>query len=365
MIVALIAWSLAANAFPQWYQDLSRSAYWAMGVAGAIGLFACVLLHELGHALVARRYDVPMRGITLFIFGGVAEMGGEPKHARAEGFVAVGGPAVTAGLIGVFYGIRFAPLPTAVMGVVEYLLLLNVVLLAFNAIPAFPLDGGRVLRAILWHFKGSLRKATQICSQIGLGFGAALIILGVLMLLVGNVLGAIWWVLIGMFLRYAAGMSYQQVLVRQVLRGETVGQLMTQQPITVSPQTTVQQFVHDYLYQHHHKLYPVTENGRLVGAITPEQIKPVPRDQWSDTTVEKVAEPYDSFMTVEPGMDAIDALSKINRSGRSRALVLEDGKLAGVISLKDLLGFLAMKLELESDAPESTIQSVRPMPEHA
>ncbi|NBC11352.1 MAG: site-2 protease family protein, partial [Planctomycetes bacterium] len=258
IIVVLIAWSLAMSVFPELYGELAPTTYWLMGVVGAVGLFACVLLHELGHALVARRFDVPMSGITLFIFGGVAEMRSEPPHARAEILVALGGPAVTAALAGMFGLAGLLPMPTAVGGVIAYLLLLNVVLFVFNAIPAFPLDGGRVLRGILWHMTGSLRRATATSSRIGSGFGALLIVLAVLQLLTGNFVGAIWWFVLGMFLRNAAQMGHQQVLVRDVLKGEPVRRFMTADPITVSPDTTIDELVDRYIYEHHFKLFPVT-----------------------------------------------------------------------------------------------------------
>lgn len=348
VIVALIAWSLAAGAFPQFYPDLSTQAYWWMGVAGAIGLFVCVLLHELGHAVVARRFNVEMRGITLFIFGGVAEMGGEPPHAKAEFFTAIGGPVVTLVLAAIFYAFTFVPLPAPVAGVNNYLLLINVVLLAFNAVPAFPLDGGRVLRAAMWHVKGSLRWATRWSSQIGSGFGAALIVLAVFMLFIGNFIGAMWWFLIGMFLRNAAAMSYRQVLIRQMLGGEPVRRFMTDDPVTVGPETTIDQFVEDYVYQHHFKMFPVVRDGHLAGCITTRQVKQIPRDQWSQRTVADVAEACSTDNIVHPDDDAMEAMNTLSRAGRSRAMVVDNSRLVGVLSLKDLMNFLALKLELET-----------------
>jgi len=365
VIVALIAWSLAASAFPQYYPELSTATYWWMGFAGAIGLFACVLLHELGHALVARRFDLEMKGITLFIFGGVAEMQAEPPNAKAEFFVAIGGPIVTAVLAGLFYLASFVPMADPFAGVLGYLILINVVLLAFNAIPAFPLDGGRVLRSALWHFKGSLRWATNLSSQIGSGFGAALMLLAVLQLFIGNFVGAIWWFLIGMFLRNAAQMSFQQVLVRQALQGESVRRFMTDQPISVPPGITIDQLVRDYVYQHHYKSFPVTEDGDLVGCVSTRQIKQVPRDQWQQTTVDQIGKPCGPDNTLSPDDDAMDALQMMSRNGTSRAMVIEDGRLVGVLTLKDLLEFLSLKLELESDASRPGVAKLHPVREAA
>lgn len=347
--MALITWSLATGLFPTLHGELDTATHWWMGLAGAIGLFVSVLLHELGHALVARRFDVPMRGITLFIFGGVAEMTREPPHPRAEVYVAVGGPAVTAVLVGVFYAVALAPLPPAIVGIFEYLMLLNIVLLLFNAVPAFPLDGGRVLRGVLWHVKGSLSKATATSARIGRGFGALLIVLAVLQLFAGNPIGAVWWFLLGLFLRYAAGMSYQQVVISRELKGEPVREFMTKEPVTVTPDTTIERFVEDYVYQHHFKLFPVTQGGQLVGCVTTRQVKEVPRDQWSDKTVGEVSQSCSSDNALRPDDDAMDALQQLQRSGSSRAMVIDGDQLVGVLSLKDLMKTLSLKLEMESD----------------
>lgn len=347
--MALITWSLATGLFPTLQGELSTTTHWWMGLAGAIGLFVSVLLHELGHALVARRFDVPMRGITLFIFGGVAEMTREPPHPRAEVYVAVGGPAVTAVLVGVFYGATLAPLPQAVLGVLEYLILLNLVLLVFNAVPAFPLDGGRVLRGILWHFTGSLSKATGTSARIGRGFGALLIVLAVLQLFAGNPIGAVWWFLLGLFLRYAAGMSYQQVVISRELKGEPVREFMTREPVTVTPDTSVERFVEDYVYQHHFKMFPVTDDGHLTGFITTKQVKQVPRDQWSDKTVGELCQEYNTDNALRPDDDAMEALQQLQRSNSSRAMVVDGDRLVGVLALKDLMTTLSLKLEMESD----------------
>jgi Zn-dependent protease/predicted transcriptional regulator len=349
IIALLITWSLASGAFPQFYPDLSTATHWWMGAAGAIGLFVCVLLHELGHALVARRVGVPMKGITLFIFGGVAEMTDEPKRPGDEFYVAIGGPVVTAVLIGLFFALAFVPFPQAVAGVVNYLLIINGVLLGFNAIPAFPLDGGRVLRAGLWHYKGSLRWATRVSSRIGAGFGMLLIVFAVLQLFTGNFVGAMWWFLIGMFLRGAAGMGYQQVLVRQALEGEPVRRFMTEGPVSVSASLRLSDLVEEYVYKHHFKMFPVTEDGELVGCVTTRQIKEVPRDQWDERTAGQIAHPCSDTNSVHPDDDAMKTLMWMRRNDISRALVVEDGRLVGVLSLKDLMAFISLKLELEDE----------------
>lgn len=354
VIVLLITWSLASSVFPQFYQELATSTYWLMGLAGALGLFLSILLHELGHSLVAREFNVPMRGITLFIFGGVAEMTEEPPSAKAEFFVAIAGPIVSVAIaIGCYLlailGSSFLPVP--IIGVLSYLGVINAVVVGFNLIPAFPLDGGRVLRSILWYLKGSLKWATRITSTIGSGFGMFLILLGILGFLQGNIIGGMWQVLIGIFLRNAAMMSYQQVLIRRALEGESIDRFMNSDPISVPPSITIGQLVEDYIYRYHHKMFPVTDDGKLLGCITTREVHQVPREQWSTRTVGDLLRPCDEENTIEQGTDAMRALSQIGQGQRSRLMVVQDGKLKGILSLKDLLQFISLKVELEDDLP--------------
>jgi Zn-dependent protease/predicted transcriptional regulator len=353
-IALLITWSLASGLFPQMRPDLAPMTYWIMGVVGALGLFASVLIHEFSHALMALRHNIPIRGITLFIFGGVAEMGDEPPTAKAEFLVAVVGPITSVVLGLIFILLQVAPLreimPPAISGVVYYLGFINILLAVFNSIPAFPLDGGRILRSALWHWKGDLKWATRISSSIGAGFGLFLILVGLVQLFAGNLIGGIWMGLIGMFLRNAATMSYQQVLLRKSLEGETVSRFMNSSPITVTPNLPLSQLVDDYVYRYHHKMYPVVDDGRLVGCVTTRQIKDVPREEWPWKTVADVADRCGTDNTVRPDTDAMKALTKMNRNGSSRLMVLDGDYLAGIISLKDLLRFLALKVELEDES---------------
>ncbi len=355
LIFLLLSWSLAAGLFPAQFPDMTKAQYWTMGTIAALGLFASIVAHEFGHSLVARRHGMPMKGITLFIFGGVAEMSEEPPTAKAEFQVAIAGP-ITSVLIGaICLGAAAAGntlnWPKPVTGVLSYVGIMNVVLVVFNLIPAFPLDGGRVLRSALWKAKNNLKQATRTTSRIGMGFGVMLIVLGVLSIVTGNLIGGIWWVLIGLFLRGAAQSSYQQLLVRRVLEGEPVRQFMATEPITVPPTATIRDVVENYMYQHHHRMFPVTENGALVGCITSREIREVPRDQWEERVVRDVAHTCSDENTIEAGADAVKALKKMQRDGASRLMVVEGGKLRGTLTLKDLLKFLSLKLELEEDMP--------------
>lgn len=349
-IAILISWSLATGVFPQQAEGLTGLTYWSMGVAGAIGLFASILAHELGHAVMARRFGLHMRGITLFIFGGVAEMSEEPPSAKSEFYVAIAGPIVSIVIaiaclaVGAVGG---QLMPTSIIAVVWYVGVMNGVLVAFNMIPAFPLDGGRVLRSILWHVKGNLRWATKISSSLGSGFGMVLIIMGLMNLLAGNVIGAVWQFLIGMFLRNAAQGSYQQVLVRRALEGEPVSRFMQPNVVTVDPALSVDEFVENYVYRLHHKMFPVTDNGRLLGCVTTRDVQQVPRNEWATTTVAHISRECEQKNTITPNSDAMQALAKMSQAGVSRMMVVEQDRLVGLLSLSDLMKFIALKIELE------------------
>jgi Zn-dependent protease len=349
-LAVLITWSLAVGLFPALFKDLTPVAYWAMGVVGALGLFVSIVLHELSHSLVARRFGIEMKGITLFIFGGVAEMTAEPPSARAEFWVAVAGPiasfAIAAALLAAGVAAGGLGWPVEVTGVLGYLGVINAILAAFNLLPAFPLDGGRVLRSFLWYVRDDLSWATRVTSQIGSWFGVGFIVLGVASVLAGNLIGGLWWALIGMFLRGAARASYRQLIIRRELEGETVDRFMRKDPVTVPPDITVQQLVDDYVYRHYFKMYPVVEDGRLIGCITTGRIKGLPPEQWAARTVGEVAEVCSESNIVRADDDAMAALSKMNRTGASRLMVADNGRLVGVIALKDLLSFLSMKIEL-------------------
>jgi Zn-dependent protease/CBS domain-containing protein len=354
-IAVLIAWSLSAGFFPQYYENLSTRTYWLMGITGAIGLFLSVIVHEFAHSLVARKFGMPMKGITLFIFGGVAEMEDEPPSAKAEFMMAIVGPLTSVGLALGFYGIYQAgeqALTLPVYAVIGYLALINGVLAAFNLVPAFPLDGGRVLRSILWGLKKNVRWATRISSEIGAGFGIFLIVMGLIQVIAGNLIGGFWWILIGMFLQSAAKMGYQQLVTRRILEGEKVRRFMKTDPVTVPPSTTINELVEEYVYRYHHKLFPVTEGGRLVGCITTREIKNIPREQWETKRIDEMVSSCSPDNTISPEADAMKALSTMNRTNASRLMVIEGDRLLGIIALKDLMQLLSLKIELEESDKE-------------
>jgi Zn-dependent protease/predicted transcriptional regulator len=351
ILAVLITWTLARGLFPYYYPDLSSAAYWSMGVIAALGLFASIVLHELSHAVVARRYGLPIRRITLFIFGGVAQMEAEPERPAVEFWVAIAGP-IASSLVGLGCWVLLQAAGAAgagvpIVGVLAYLASINVILAVFNLVPAFPLDGGRLLRAVLWYWKGSLRWATRVASAVGGGFGILLIVLGVYRVLIGDFVGGMWWFLIGMFVRFAAQTSYQQVLLREGLRGVPVRRIMTADPITVPSDITVAQLIDDYVYRHHHSMFPVVDDGRLVGCVGMRDIKRLPRDRWSSTTVSEVMQSCSEATAISPDMDAMEVLQLISRTQNSRLLVTERDRLVGIVTLRNLMNYLNVKLDLE------------------
>jgi len=351
IIAVLITWSLAKGLFPYFLKGLPASTYWAMGVAGALGLFVSIVVHEFAHSLVARGYGLRIRGITLFIFGGVAQMEDEPPDPMAEFMTAAAGPIASvliAGfcLVAALFG-AVAGLPKPVTAVLAYLGFINGLLVVFNLVPAFPLDGGRMLRAVLWHMRGNLRWATRITTALGSAFGFLLIALGVYSFVTGDAWSGIWWFLMGLFLRGAAQSSYQQLLVRRALEGEPLARFVQPDVRTVPPSITLEDLVNDYVYRYHFKMFPVVDQDRLVGCVTTRAVREVPQDLWAQRTVADVAEPCSEENTIDLGADAIDALGKMHRNGASRLIVVDQGRLQGIISLKDLLRLISLKLELE------------------
>ncbi|MGE5503376.1 MAG: site-2 protease family protein [Actinomycetota bacterium] len=352
LLAALIVWSLAAGYFPATQPGWRPRVYWIMGGAGLLGLAASVVVHELAHSLVARRFDMPITGITLFVFGGIAEMNEEPPTARGEFLMAIAGPVVSLVIAGLLWGLVVLALhlggdpSNPALAVVSYLSFLNLLLAGFNMVPAFPLDGGRCLRAALWAWRGDLLLATRMATGAGSLVGLAVAGWGVYALVLGSVVGGLWWIMVGMFIRTAAGQAYRQAAGRRLLAGQPVTRLMNSSPVAVEPGVTIERLVEDYFYRHGFKSFPVVAGGRLVGCVAIDAVKSVPRPEWRSRTVAEVMEGCIGA-TIPDHVDAAQALARMRRSGRSRVLVTRDGRLVGVLSLRDLLDHLTVREDLE------------------
>ena len=352
LLALLISWSLGAGMFPADYPGLTPRTYAWMGVVGALGVFFSIVFHEFSHSLVARHYGMPIKGITLFIFGGVAEMEEEPSSAKSEFLMAVAGPLASFLLAFVFSRIAAIALlrgwPVPVIGVSSALAYINTVVAIFNLVPAFPLDGGRMLRAALWYLRKDVHWATRISSKMGSGFGLALMLLGVIAFVQGNIIGGMWWFLIGIFLRSAAAASYQRLMLHDLLHRKPVSHFMRREPVTAPPGVTVGEWVEDYVYRHHFKMFPVVEDDELIGAISIDDIRDVPKERWQEVRVRDVMRPCDDDNTVDAGMETEKLLASMIHPGKqTRYLVVDDGRLVGVVALKDVLELVALKMEIE------------------
>lgn len=350
LLAVLIAWTLAEAVFPRIAPQLASTTYWWMATAATIGLFFSIVFHEMAHSLVARRYDLPIRGITLFIFGGVADMDGEPPSPKSEFLMAMAGPVASLSLAALLFAAG-ALADTwngsdAIRATLWYLGVINGALGLFNLVPAFPLDGGRMLRAALWSWHGDLISATRIAAGSGNFFGIVLIALGLLGVMTGDFVGGMWRFLIGMFLRGAAAASYRDTLARITLQGVPISRVMTREPISVPPDTSVASFIEDYVYRYHHRSFPVARQGVLAGCVGTEQAAKMDRSLWPTVPVEQIMVTCKTEDIVSPDADAHAALLQMGRSGRSRLWVVKEGRLVGVLSLSDMLELLSAKLEL-------------------
>jgi Zn-dependent protease len=358
ILAALLTWTLALGEFPRTVPNLSTATYWWMGLAGAVGLFISIILHELTHALIARRYAMPIAGITLFIFGGVAELHREPTSAKAEFLMAIGGP-ITSMVLGaillVVAGAGQKALSPAAFGVVDYLGDLNWILALFNLVPAFPLDGGRVLRAGLWGWMNDFGRATRIAAGAGEFFGIAMILYGILEFATGNVIAGIWLFFIGLFLHGAAGAARQELAVRRTFAGLPVSVLMQRNPIGVAPDLSIADLIEHYFYRYHFKAFPVLRDRELVGCIMATDVRDLPPGDRTRIRVADVMHPCSSEIIVPPDLEALDALVKMQSGQHSRLLVVEQGRLRGILALSDMLQYLSLKQELDRTIQDSSL----------
>jgi len=351
LIATLIAGSLTVGWFPSVLPGRGLAQYVALGVITAAFFFASVLVHELAHSIVAVLHGIPVRRITLFLFGGVAEITAEPSDPRTELRIALAGPAMSAILAALFWiGVIVMGARTgrpALQLAFLYLAVANTFLLAFNLLPGLPLDGGRVLRAILWRVSGSLRRATYVASLAGKGVAGLLVIGGLVGILTGRfVIPGLWFIFIALFLRQAAESSYRQVVTRQALGGKTVRDVMTREVVTVPSGTRVTDLVEGYFMLHHHICYPVADGDRVLGFVTIRDVKRVPRDRWPDTVVDELVTGLDKMNTLSPGEPVPAAAQKMATTGCGRLLVLDGGRLAGIVTRRDIMNFIRVRSEL-------------------
>jgi len=350
LIAILVVWSLATGYFPGAVEGLDAASYWMLGIAGALGLFASIVFHEFAHAMVARRFDMPIVGITLFIFGGVAELEDEPPSPKADFLVSIAGPIASYVLAALFFaGPRLLPeglLPAGASAVLGYLALINMVLATFNLLPAFPLDGGRMLRAVVWWWTDDPQRATRMAALTGRLLGWTLVALGVLGVVSGNFVGGMWQALIGLFITNVAGMSEMQMELKTGLQGVRVRDLMSKSPIAVPADATVAALVDDYFYTRSHKAFPVLDNDRVIGCVTLENVGKVERQAWPARQVREIVAHDSADWRIASGARALDALKLMQKLGSGRLMVVDGERLVGMLSMRDVMDFMTVRLQL-------------------
>jgi Zn-dependent protease len=335
-VFALIVWSLTDGVFPSQNPGLSHGTYLAMGFVAAVLFIASILLHELGHSLVARREGIEVDSITLWLFGGVSQFKGRYASAGDEFRTAFAGPFVSIVLGVLFVLIALAQLPSAVDGVAAWLGYINLILAVFNLLPASPLDGGRVLHAILWRAKGDFAWATRVASEIGQGFGYLFIVLGLVMFIFQGSFSGAWLAFVGWFLLQGARAEARYVATEEALGGLRVRDLMVRDPVTVHADSTIGRFMDDVASSHRFTTYPVLDGGRPVGLLAFASVAAVPRSEWNTRRVRDTMIPLDQVPLLTDDEKAVDALAELSAPRANRGLVVDNGDLAGLLSITDL-----------------------------
>jgi len=351
VILVLLTFSLATYEFPAFYPGFSPSTYFLLGFIASLLLFVSVLLHELAHSLVARARGLPVKSIVLFIFGGISNIEQEPQTPGVEFLMAFVGP-LTSIVIGIVCYLLLFPLRgshSPVEVIVSYLAITNILLGLFNLIPGFPLDGGRVLRSIIWKISGSEGTATRVASIVGQMFAYLFILWGVFQFFGGNVLGGIWIGFIGWFLLSASQSASSQTMLQSMLKGVTVGQVMDKTPTTVPTNISLQRLVDEYFLPYGLRTAFVVQGDQLAGLITLADIRHVPREQWAQIPVGQIMIPVERLHAVSPQQNLNDVLSLMANRDVNQLPVVQDGKLVGVLTRDAIIRMLEVRRSLGLD----------------
>jgi len=344
LIATLIVWSLSTAYFPVQLPGASPLTLFAMAVIGMLGLFGSLILHELAHAVVARHFGLLVSGITLFLFGGVAELQSEPASSRSDFWIAIAGPVASLCIaLAIWFSAQatgFVGLPDAVQIVLSYLAWINLVLALFNMLPAFPMDGGRVLRAWLWGQSGDLLTATRRTTTVSNIFAYGLVVLGLYSVFGGATAAGLWPALIGLFLLFASRGSLAHLETKTAFQGRQVADLMTRDPWTVHPDQSLSEIVDRVFLEHGVSFSPVVENDVLLGYVDLQMVRKMDREHWATTKVEDVLESIGERNTVPSKMASLDLISMMQKTGQHKFLVTEGRGLVGVITLSDMLALL-------------------------
>jgi Zn-dependent protease/predicted transcriptional regulator len=348
-IFALVTWALAGSYFPSTYPTWSLSARIAAGLITSVLFFGSVLVHELMHSIVAQRQGISVQSITLFIFGGVSQITSEPKQPKDEFRMAIIGPLssllIGGVLFGIYFGLRDVDTFAAqfITAIAYWLGYINLLLGAFNLIPGFPLDGGRVFRSLLWWRSGNLKRATRTASNIGRAVGFIFIFVGIWLIFTGNWVNGIWLALIGWFLESAAVGSYQQLLLQDMLKGHVVREVMSSDCAVIPPDTTIDHLVHENILTSGRRCFPVVSDSQILGLMTLHNVKAVPREQWRTETVREAMTPFDKLKWVRPDEELSSILRILTEDDINQVPVVQDGKIVGMVNREDLLNFVNIR----------------------
>lgn len=350
IIFVLITGSLSWQYFPYTYPEWSAPTYWLTGIATSLLFFASVVAHELAHSLVARANDIPVKSITLFLFGGVAHMTREASRHGAELRMALAGPVASLVIGGLFFGLHLLlqSVNEPVAALTFWLARINVVLALFNLIPGFPLDGGRVFRSLLWRFSGNYQRATRIAFEVGRGVGYLFVAGGVILMFLSreNWFNGLWLAFIGIFLAYMATASYRQAQWQAALMGVKVADVMTTTCPVISPYVTISRVVQDYIFVGGHQCFMVTDGGELQGILTLRNIKSVDQKTWDTTAVSDVMTPAERLKVVRMDEEVLSVIEQMEEYGISQMPVASEGRVIGLVTRDDVLRLLYTRSRL-------------------
>lgn len=348
LIFALITWSLAVSYFPSEFKNWTTLQYWSVGIGTSLLFFASVLLHELGHSLVAIRYKHTVNSITLYIFGGISEIATEVKNAVEEFVIAFAGPLTSLLLSAIFYivALFFKGIPQ-LFAMLKYLALINVTLAVFNLIPGFPLDGGRVFRSIVWAITKNLRKATEVAGIIGRIIAYLFILFGVWEIFQGNWINGLWIAFIGWFLDNAAGNQVRQQRVHDLLAGHTVEQVMSRSCVTASADLSLQALVDEYVLDQGQRCLIMARGDQPAGLLTLHNIRQVPREKWGSTPASEIMTPIEEVKRTSPETGLAEALEQMGTDGVNQLPVMKGGQIEGMLRREDIVNYLQTLHELE------------------
>jgi Zn-dependent protease/CBS domain-containing protein len=345
----LFAWTLASGYYPLQIPDYPAFTYWIAGTLSSLGLFTCVLLHELSHCFVAQRLGVRVRQITLFIFGGVSEMAqSNSSTPKAEFLTTIAGPLSSLGLALVFLTMAYLTkniFDRMVVETIRYLYYVNFLLAAFNLIPGFPLDGGRVLRSYLWHRTGNLRQATKAAARVGEIFALVLMGFGLLSALTMHIIPGVWLMLVGLFLKSSAENEYKSFELRFGLQDMKLREIMAP-AVAVNTSITISQFINEYVFHYHYRVFPVLELGRFVGMIDVRSIKGVPPNEWPTTKINGFLSDPSTYCVLDPDMEATNALRLLTNQNCSKAPIVRNETLYGILTRSDLFKLVSLKQDI-------------------